>query len=130
MITVDTITERKRELAALEVDKRMEVWHKIHRASEFRHNVLGITGIVCAAVSSQLSAHPRVLLMTGLVAAVSTALLTFLNLKARSVTYINAWRMLEGAVTKYLTSDDAKLEAVGDARTKAEQYIQNVLHRT
>jgi hypothetical protein len=38
--------------------------------------------------------------------------------------------MLEGAVTKYLTSDDAKLEAVGDARTKAEQYIQNVLHRT
>lgn len=129
MTTVDIIANRKKELAALGVDERLKLWLKIHKDSELRHNLLGVMGIVCAAVSSQLSQHPHVLLVIGLAAAISTALLTFLNLKARSITYINAWRMLERAVTDYLSNEDAKLEAVCAARSDAEQCIQSVLHK-
>ena len=110
--TVDIIANRKKELAALEVDERLKLWLKIHKGSELHHNLLGVTGIVCAAVSSQLSQHPHVRLVTGLVAAISTALLTFLNRKARSITYINAWRILDKAVTDYLSNEDARLEAL------------------
>ncbi len=123
------IAERKRELEEIGLFKRLELWLKLHKEAEIYNNIFGVTAIICAAVSSQLSESPKVLLVTGLVAALSTSVVTFLNLKARSVTYINAWRMLDKEITHYLSDRGAELESVGDAAGKAEEYIQNSLHK-
>ena len=122
---------KKEELKELGIYDRMELWMKIHKDSEKYHKALGITGIICAVVSSQLSGYPQILLVTGLVAAISTSGVTFLNLNSRSVTYVNAWRILDGKVTEFLTDEQARVTVadVGNAETQAEKYIQDALHK-
>lgn len=129
MLTAQTIESRKKEIAAMDIDKRRALWLSIHKQSELYNNLFGGAAIVCAAVSSQLDGHPTILLITGLTAAVSTAMVTFLNLKGRAVTYINAWRILDKARSTYLSHEDATLDSVGDALNQAEEYIQGALHR-
>lgn len=129
METAERIAVRKKELKAMGVYERRSLWLKLHKQAEFYNNLFGGAGIVCAAVSSQLAGQPKVLLCTGLTAAISTTLVTFLNLKTRSIAYINAWRILDQARSLYLAKEDVALETVVEAMNKAEEHIANTLHK-
>ena len=129
MLTIQDIETRKKELEVVGIEKSKKTWHRVHKISEHLNNIFGGTGIVCGAVSSQLSGHANILLITGLTAAVSTALVAFLNLRSRSITFINAWRILDEATVDYLTDKNATLDKVGDAKNKAEKYIRDSLHK-
>ncbi len=129
MLTVEQIKARKAALEEAEMYKIKKIWHRVHLRSENLNNLFGAIGIVCGTLSSQLSEHEDILLFTGLAAAISTALVAFFNLRSRSVTFINAWRILDEATTSFITDENTTLDKVGEAKNRAEDYIRDSLHK-
>ena len=114
----------QREVPAIVTD-RLVAWRYYFRLWRLVHYSFGLTATIC---SVRVAAHKSLpeavsISLLSLVAAVCTALLTFLNAGSKSRAYTQAWRLVDGECMQFQVDNKYGEATLVEAVKKGEALI-------
>ena len=111
-----------------EIIKQLKVWYSRARILRIIHVFVGLIAIIASVTVASRILDPDSDYMSYVawLAAISSSILTSLNLGAKSNNMRNAWRILNTAVLRYKTEDDFNIKNLNDAYEKGEKTIGDV----
>lgn len=111
-----------------EIIKRLKMWNLVSGILRYLHISLGIIAIVSSVTVASRLFLPGTYLMAWVawLAAISSALLTSMNLGTKSNQVRTAWRILNEAVLRFQTEDDFTFKNLNDAYKTGEQTVGDV----
>lgn len=117
-----------KEPVPVEIEDMFKIWRQHSGILRGLHVALGVTAIVTSVtVASRLvDVSSNLISFIAWSAAISSPLLSSMNLETKSNHYRTAWRMLNAAVLRYEIEDDFKIKDLNDAYEKGENIIGDV----
>lgn len=111
-----------------EIIKQLKVWYSRATMLRIIHVFVGLIAIIASVTVASRILDPDSDYMSYVawLAAISSSILTSLNVGAKSNNMRNAWRILNTAVLRYKTEDDFNIKDLNDAYEKGEKTIGDV----
>ncbi len=111
-----------------EIMKQLSIWYRQAGILRGIHVLLGLTAIISSVtVASRLiDVSSNMMSLIAWLAAITSAILTSMNLEAKSNNSRTAWRILNTAVLRFKTEDNFKIEDLNAAYKTGEETIGDV----
>jgi len=111
-----------------DIKERRAKWHWVARTLRGFHIILGVIAIGSSVTVAARLVEEKSIIMAWVawLAAISSALLTSMNLETKSNHFRAAWRKLNTAILRYETEDNFTIKELNDAYENAENTIGDV----
>lgn len=117
----------KRRSIPTKIQRVLDLWERYFHTWWCIHYVLGIGGTIASiTVASNpkfIVGVPSLLELLAWISAICIALITFLLPSRRAKAYVEAWRLLHDAVTRYEEDESYELQELLNAARKGEELI-------
>ena len=111
-----------------EIMKRLKIWNSVSGKLRILHIFLGIIAIISSitVAARVFDVNDVFMPWVAWLAAISSTLLTSMNLGTKSNQVRTAWRILNEAVLRFQTEDHFPIEKLNDAYKTGEKTVGDV----